>query len=180
MAIPKGADNFYTSDNKVLDYSLFDLILNPLNRTSVINELRECLHRLDLMIVTKCQAYLADDPDTNSMVYQTARNYLRENYTRRPLYISIQTLSKVLVNPNFFKEFFIILVVFVQFKDVVKRCIAPNTIEPVFRRYFGKPSFYSRFKTFMPEGKKNQTVDNFIQSEFSLLLIALNIGKSLP
>lgn len=178
MAIPKKYDKFDTKEEKnVLAHSLFDLIINPVHRTAILHELRACLHDLDARIVTLCQTYLENNPDVNSMLYQTARNYLRENYMRRPLYISIQTLSKLLANPNFFREFFAILVIFVQFRDVVKNDVAPHTIEPVFRRYFGSPSFYSRFLTFMPDGKKNQTVDSFIHAELSHLLVAVNIGK---
>lgn len=176
MAIPKKYDDFQP-DKSVLEHSLFDLILNPSQRTKIIHEFRNCLHELDARIVIKCQEYLSNNPDVNSMIYQTARNYLRDNYMRRPLYVSVQTLSKLLANPNFFREFFTILVVFVQFRDVAKQDVAPHTIEPVFRRYFSNPNFYSRFLTFMPDGKKNQTVDSFIYAELSHLLVALNIGK---
>ena len=164
-------------DVNVLSHSLFELILNPYRRTAILHELKNCLKIIDEHIVKKSNAYLDNDPDVHSMVYQTARNYLRNNYTRRPLYVAIQSISSLIANPNFFREFYVLLTIFVQFKDVVKKDVAPHTTEPVFRQYFGRPDFYSRFKTFMPEGEKLQTVNAFIQTELSLLLIALNIGK---
>lgn len=165
----------------VLAHSLFELVLKSDLRRNVLEELRNCLYELDGKIVEKCEAYLKKaDADQTSMIYQTSRNYLRDNFSRRPLYVAIKTIDSVLANPNFLRELFIILVVFIQFKDVVKKSVAPNTTEPIFRCYFGNPAFYSRFKTFLPEhGSKMQTVDSFIREEFSLLLIAFNKSKKI-
>jgi hypothetical protein len=160
--------------NYVLRAPLHEIILNAAQRRLIILELKKCLHELDDLIAKKCHEYLSQSPDVQSMLYQTAKSYLRENSMRRPLHTSLQTLNVVLANPNFLREFYIILVIFIQFKDVVKKDIAPHTLEPVFRRYFGSPSFYSRFKTFMPNGKNIKTVHDFIQTEFSHFLISIN------
>ena len=128
----------------VLAHSLFELVLKSDLRRNVLEELRNCLYELDGKIVEKCEAYLKKaDADQTSMIYQTSRNYLRDNFSRRPLYVAIKTIDSVLANPNFLRELFIILVVFIQFKDVVKKSVAPNTTEPIFRCYFGNPAFFN-------------------------------------
>lgn len=160
-------------------YSLAALVLEPSHRRNIVLELRYCLYLLDRQIVKKCQEFLNTSPDESSTTYQSARSYLGNNYTRRPLYVAAHALDYVLANPNFFKEFYIFLVVCIQFTDVAKKYIAPYTLEPVFRNFFkssGSISFYSRFQTFMPNAKIMQSVDKFIMDEFSLFLIAINRG----
>jgi hypothetical protein len=159
----------------VLSHNLFDLVLSPGIRRKVMLELRHCLFELDRRIAEMSQAYLDGSPDESSMLYQTARSYLSENYTRRPLYVAAKTVDGVLDNPCFLREFYLVLVVFLQFKDVVKKYVAPNTLEPVFRRYFCAVPFYTRFNTFTPNATRMQTVDSFVREEFSLFLIAISV-----
>jgi len=156
-----------------LEHSLQDLVLIPALRRTLLQELRHCLFELDRELVDRCKAYLEGSPDEASMLYQTARSYMSEKYTRRPLYIAVHAIDTVLANPNFLREFYLILVVFVQFKDLAKKTVATHTLAPIFVRYFH--TFYSRFHTFMPGSARLQTVDAFIRSEFSLLLIATSI-----
>jgi hypothetical protein len=162
------------SPHDVLAFSLRELILTQNRRHDILKELRHCLFVLDNKIVQKCSDYLETNPDADSMVYKTARNYLRKNFSRRPLFIAIHTIDQLLANPNFLREFYVILVVFVQFNNAAKKSVCPHTIEPVFGRYFGQPSFYPRFQTFMPNSQRIQTVDQFIRTEFSHLLVSLN------
>lgn len=159
----------------VLAFPLQELIFNPLLRRNVLLELRHCLFVLDQRLIDKCRLYLANDPDTSSMQYQSARSYMTDNFMRRPLFIAVHSIDLVLANPNFLREFFLVLVVFLQMTDQVKLHLAPKTLEPIFRRYFASPSFYSRFQTFMPGSEHLQSVDAFIHAEFSQLLIATSL-----
>jgi len=154
-------------------HGLSPLILDAKKRRAVLIELRETLIAIDQEIVEQSKTYLKEI-DISSMAYQTVRTYLSSNECRNPLYIAINTIDTVLKAPNFMKEFYIILVIFVQFKDVVKKYIAPLTPEPVFSKYFNFVSFYSRFITIMPNNKNMQTVTEFIHNEFSLFLTSIN------
>jgi hypothetical protein len=175
MAMP-GANP--SEGTNVLSHNLFDLVLSPEIRRKILLELRHCLFELDRRIVEISQAYLNDNPDESSMRYQTSRSYLSENYSRRPLFVAAKTVDGVLENPCFLREFYLVLVVFLQFKDVVKKYVAPNTLEPVFRRYFCAVPFYTRFITFTPNATRMQTVDSFVREEFSLFLIAISVTKT--
>lgn len=158
-----------------LEFPLQELIFNSTRRREVLIELRHSLFVLDQMLIDKCRSYVKNDPDTSSMVYQSARSYMTDNFMRRPLFIAVHAIDLVLANPNFLREFFIVLVVFLQMTDQVKNHVAPKTLEPVFRRFFASPSFYSRFQTFMPGNDNLQSVDAFIHAEFSQLLIATSL-----
>lgn len=161
-----------------LEHPLEELIFNSSRRRDVLLELRHCLFVLDQQLIDKCKTYLENDPDTSSMVYQSARSYMTNNFMRRPLFIAVHAVDLVLANPNFLREFFLVLVVFLQMTDQVKLHLAPKTLEPVFRRYFASPSFYDRFQTFMPGSDPLQSVDMFIHAEFSQLLIATSLLNS--
>ena len=164
----------------IFDQPLSDLILSHTSRRIILRELHSTLTELDREIEKRCNDYLSDPSkmDESSMLYQTARNYASANLSRRPLIVALKTIEAVLGNPNFLREYYIILVIFVQFKDVVKSHVAPHTLEPVFRRYFN--DFYFRFQTFTPGSKKMQTAEQFIQAEFSLLLTAISIMRTQP
>ena len=153
-----------------LEHPLQDIIFNAGLRRNVLLELRHALFVLDQDLIDKCNAFVETKPDTTTMLYQSARSYMTDNFTRRPLFIAVHAIDLVLANPNFLREFFLVLVVFLQFHDQVKRHLAPHTLEPVFRRFFS--GFYDRFRTFMPGSDPMQSVDEFIRSEFSLLLMA--------
>jgi len=163
-------------DHHCLEFSLQELIFDSKNRRNVLLELRHCLFVLDQRLIDKCHLFLENEPDTSSMVYQSARSYMTDNFMRRPLFIAVHAIDLVLANPNFLREFFLVLVVFLQMTDQVKLHLAPKTLEPVFRRYFAAPSFYSRFQTFMPGSEPLQSVDAFIHAEFSQLLISASLG----
>lgn len=162
-----------TNDLNPLMHGLSPLILDPKNRRAVLIELRHTLLAIDKQIVDQSKTYL-NGIDISSMAYQTVRTYLSSNECRNPIYIAIHTIDSVLKTPNFMKEFYIILVIFVQFKNVVKKYIAPLTPEPIFSKYFNYVSFYSRFTTIMPNNKNMQTVTEFIHNEFSLFLTSIN------
>ena len=158
-----------------LEFPLQDLIFNTDRRREVLVELRHSLFVLDQTLIDKCRSYIENNPDTSSMVYQSARSYMTDNFMRRPLFIAVHAIDLVLANPNFLREIFIVLVDFLQMTDQVKMHVAPKTLEPVFRRFFASPSFYSRFQTFMPGNDHLQSVDAFIHAEFSQLLIASSL-----
>lgn len=161
--LEKGPDIFGTS--------LENLILDPIQRRNLLLELKRAILLLDREIVDICTEYLKN-PDEESMIFRAASTYLRENITRRPLFVVAHTLSKVLANPNFLQEFYLILMIFVQFKDIAKEMVAPFTLQPIYLRFFS--GFYARFSTFVPGASKLQTADDFIRNEFMLLLTCIS------
>jgi hypothetical protein len=158
-----------------MEHPLQDLVFNPVLRRAILSELRHCLFVLDKKLIDRCKLYASQCKDTTMMEYQAARSYMTDNFTRRPLFIAVHAIDLVLANPNFLREFYLVLVVMLQFRDQVKLHTAPRTLEPVFRRFFASPSFYSRFQTFMPGSDPLQSVDEFIREEFSLLLLATSL-----
>lgn len=156
-------------------HPLQDLIFTPKYRRGLLLELRHTLFSLDKQIVDKCNVYLAQ-PDTGSMLHQNVLTYMQGNHTRRPMFVAVCILDKVLSNPNFLQEFYILLVIFLQFTDIAKKEVAKHTLEPIFTRFFYcNPNFYSRFKTFVPGALPMQTVNQFIRNEMSLLLVATSV-----
>jgi hypothetical protein len=156
---------------EIFGTSLENLILDPNHRRNILLELRRFVLLLDKEIVDLSHEYL-NAPDEESMIFRAASTYLRENMTRRPLFVVAHTLSTVLANPNFLQEFYLILMIFVQFKDVAKEMVAPFTLKPIYLRFFN--GFYHRFTTFVPGASKLQTVDDFIRNEFMLLLTCIS------
>ena len=173
LYIPAGKDTTKPLAS-VFSHSLEQLVFDGGLRQNAVRALRNYLIDLDRAIVDACHHYKETNTDTESITYQNAQGYLRDSIRRRPLYIAIHALEKLLVNPNFFREYFILLVILLQFKDIAKTYVAPHTLQPVFARYFGNPGFYTRVHSFLPGPKFRHNANEFIQSEFSQFLVCVS------
>lgn len=177
LYIPAG--KYELDFTSVFSHPLQNLVLDTKLRNNALRALRNYLIDLDRAIVNACYAFIATSTDEASITHKNAHGYLQDSIVRRPLYIAIHALEELLVNPNFLREFFILLLIFVQFENIAKKYVAPHTLQPVFMRYFGHPGFYSRFHAFQPGTAFRHSANQFVFEEFSHFLVCITYLRGL-
>ena len=167
----------WSSSTTCLNHSLDDLILKPDLRRILLQELLHTLYVLDEMLVDKGKQYLEIHHDTQkSGLYADVKKYITDSPTIRPFSVAAFYVQSVLNEPNFLREFFLVLMILTQFENL--HLIVRSYTHPLlYNHYFQCTDYlmYERLKTLVPGNiEPLKTPDNFIRDELAFFLVCLS------